>query len=122
MYKQSSMIQSFLSHFPKSSRKQLLLSSITKYRWNTTTTTLRLHSSSSEKDETTSYLHSLGYSDPAIQEGMTDALKGVFGNRITASNLKSIGKPGKLWNQTAIIFLPTHFVPLLIFCHVIWNE
>jgi len=82
-----------LSHFHKGFRKHLL-SPITKYRCNT----LRFHSTS-EEDETTSYLYSLGYSDPALQEGMKDALKGVFGNLITADKLRSIGNPGKPWNQ-----------------------
>eukprot|EP00979_Chaetoceros_neogracilis_P013367 scaffold3797_cov267-Chaetoceros_neogracile.AAC.21 len=77
-----------LSHFRKGFRKHLL-SPITKYRCNT----LRFHSTS-EEDETTSYLYSLGYSDPALQEGMKDALKGVFGNLITADKLRSIGNPG----------------------------
>ena len=40
------------------------------------------------------YLTSLGYSNTNVQEGMKDALKGVFGNKITVDNLKSLGAPG----------------------------
>jgi hypothetical protein len=34
---------------------------------------------------------------------MKDALKGVFGNLITADKLRSIGNPGKPWNQKYLL-------------------
>lgn len=40
------------------------------------------------------YLDSLGYKDPKLQDGMKDALKSVFGKKITAAHLKSIGETG----------------------------
>jgi len=47
-----------------------------------------------EVDPSTEYLNSLGYKGVRLQEGMKDALKGVFGNNIAVSHLKSLGEEG----------------------------
>lgn len=52
--------------------------------------------STDKGDPASNYLSSLGYDNKAVQEGMKAALKGVFGNDITADNLKNLGVPGKL--------------------------
>ena len=49
-------------------------------------------SSSSSSDE---YLTLLGYKDEKVRQGMKDALKAVFGDKITVSNLKSFGMEGE---------------------------
>jgi hypothetical protein len=46
-------------------------------------------------DPAAHYLNSIGYTDPALQKGMTDALKGVFGQTITVDNIKSLGEQGE---------------------------
>eukprot|EP00555_Chaetoceros_dichaeta_P005527 CAMPEP_0198256722 /NCGR_PEP_ID=MMETSP1447-20131203/6554_1 /TAXON_ID=420782 /ORGANISM="Chaetoceros dichaeta, Strain CCMP1751" /LENGTH=235 /DNA_ID=CAMNT_0043943421 /DNA_START=304 /DNA_END=1011 /DNA_ORIENTATION=- len=47
-----------------------------------------------EVDPSIEYLTSLGHKDARLQEGMKDALKGVFGNNIAVSHLKSLGEEG----------------------------
>ena len=49
---------------------------------------------------TEKYLFSLGYKDPKIQKGMIHALKAAFGNNISVSNLKSLGKEGEKQTKT----------------------
>ncbi len=48
-----------------------------------------------EEETTEQYLRSLGYNDAEVQNGMKDALKSAFGNNITVSHLKSLGKDGE---------------------------
>jgi hypothetical protein len=55
---------------------------------------VRYFSIDKQNDPVTQYLNSLGYTDPALQKGMTDALKGVFGQTITVDNIKSLGDKG----------------------------
>ena len=49
----------------------------------------------SNENEADAYLSSMGYTDTALQDGMKDALKAVFGKDIKVSHLKSMGESGK---------------------------
>lgn len=50
--------------------------------------------SSEQNNSADEYLSSLGYDNKSVQEGMKNALKGVFGKKITADNLKGLGTQG----------------------------
>lgn len=55
-------------------------------------------------DPAAHYLSSIGYTDPALQKGMTDALKGVFGQTITVDNIKSLGEQGEFGKAIVLTY------------------